>query len=210
LAKFRLRSENTATKKKNAARNDKLQELEEGYVRNSPTSPLHTNLCALRKKLKLQKNEMAQLMEVALRTYYAYEQGLRPIPSTKLIRLAVVSGVDLNELLLGRSAPTDLQAVRCAVDDLMLIIKFLGTEYPEMDEPTRTKVARVAVSTDWQGWSRMHPSIIRDAVRMVTRYRFHPEDMPAPPYWEDFGESREQYEAAMEAWQSKTDEDFDD
>jgi hypothetical protein len=115
-----------------------------------------------------------------------------------LIRLAIVSGAYLNELLLGRSAPTDLQAVRCAVDDLMLIIKFLGTEYPEMDEPTRTEVARFAVSTDWQGTSRMHPSVIRDAVRMVTRYRFHPEDIPAPPFWEDYAGKKDQYEAAME------------
>lgn len=210
MAKFRLQSENTATKKKIAARNDKLQELEEGYVRNSQTSPLHTNLQALRQKLKLQKNEMAQLMDVTPRTYYAYEQGLRPIPSTTLIRLAVVSGADLNELLLGRSAPTDLQEVRCAVDDLILIIKFLRTEYPEMDEPTRTEVARVAVSTDWQGMSRMHPSVIRDAVKMVTRYRFHPEDIPAPPCWEDYGEKQNRYEQAMKAWQAMIDEDFNE
>lgn len=149
---------------------------------------------------------MAELMKVTSRTYYAYEQGVRPVPSDTLTRLAIVTGADMNEILLGHAAPTDLNTIRYAVDDLMLIVKFLSTEYPEMDIPTRMEVARFAVTTDWQGWSRMHPSIIRDAVRMVTRYRFHPEDIPAPPNWEDFAGRQGQYDTAMEEWQSEIDE----
>lgn len=210
MAKFKLKPEGSATRAVAEARLDRFRDLEEDSVRYAPTSPLHANLRALREKLKFKKNEMAELMEVTSRTYYAYEQGLRPIPSTTLIRLARITGADLNEILMGRPAPTDLQTIRCAIDDLMLIMKFLGVEYPEMDMRTRLEVSRLTVTTDWQGWSRMHPSIIRDAVRMVTRYRFHPEDIPAPPYWEDFGEKQEQYEAAMEAWQAKIDEDFVD
>ena len=184
MAKFKLKPESSATRAVAEARLDRFRDLEEDSVRSAPTSPLHANLRALREKLKFKKNEMAELMEVTSRTYYAYEQGLRPIPSTTLIRLARITGADLNEILMGRPAPTDLQTIRCAIDDLMLIMKFLGVEYPEMDMRTRLEVSRLTVTTDWQGWSRMHPSIIRDAVRMVTRYRFHPEDIPAPPYWE--------------------------
>jgi DNA-binding XRE family transcriptional regulator len=170
---------------------------------------VHTNVQALREKLGLQKNEMAELLEVTSRTYYAYERGLRPIPSTTLVKLAMVTGADLNQILLGRPARTNFETVRHAVDDLMSIRAYLVSEYPEMDEPTRTKVARLAVTTDWQGWSRMHPSVIRDAVRMVTRYRFHPEDIPAPPLWEDYGEKQDEYEEAVQAWQTKIDEDFE-
>jgi DNA-binding XRE family transcriptional regulator len=209
MSAFRLKSEKTATARMITAKLDKLSEFKEGYVRNAPTSPVHTNMQDLREKLKLQKNEMAELLEVAERTYYAYERGLRAIPSTTLIKLAMVTGVDLNEILLGHPAQGDFNTVRCAVDDLMLIRKYLSNEYPEMDEPTRTKVARLAVTTDWQGWSRMHPSVIRDAVRMVTRYRFHPEDIPAPPLWEDYGEKQDEYEEAIQAWQTKIDEDFE-
>lgn len=210
MTPFKLKPKISATIAMMEARRDKLRELEEGCVRNVPTSPLHTNLQALREKLNLKKNEMAELMDVTSRTYYAYEQGLRPIPSTTLIKLATATGADLNEILLGRSAPTDLQAVRCAVDDLMLIMKFLGVEYPEMDMQTRLEVSRFAVTTDWQGWSCMHPSIIRDAVRIVTRYRFHPEDLPPPPFWKDYGGEHNQYEEAMRAWQVKIGEDFND
>jgi transcriptional regulator with XRE-family HTH domain len=163
---------------------------------------------ALREKLGLQKNEMAELLGVTSRTYYAYERGLRPIPSTTLVKLAMVTGADLNEILLGRPARTNFETVRHAVDDLMSIRAYLVSEYPEMDEPTRTKVARFAVTTDWQGWSRMHPSVIRDAVRMVTCYRFHPEDIPAPPYWEEYEGRTDEYEEAMTEWQAKIDRDF--
>ncbi len=209
MSAFKLKPEKTATNAMIEARIDKLGDFEEGCIRNAATSALHLNLQALREKLGLQKNEMAELMKVTSRTYYAYEQGLRPIPSNTLTGLAVATGADMNQLLLGRPAPTDLNAVRSAVDDMMLIIKFLGTEYPDMDLQTRQEVSRFAVTTDWQGWSRMHPSVIRDAVRLVTRYRFHPEDIPAPPFWEDYGERQDEYEAAMEAWQNQLDEDFD-
>lgn len=206
MSAFRLKSKNTATNRMVTAKLDKLGDYREGYVRNAPSSPVHANVQALRERLKLQKNEMAELLEVTARTYYAYERGLRPIPSTTLVRLAMVTGADLNEVLLGHPAPTDFDAVRCAVDDLILIKKYLSNEYPEMDEQTRTKVARLAVTTDWQGWSRMHPSIIRDAVRMVTRYRFHPEDLREPPFWKDYGENSDLYEKAMEAWQAEVDQ----
>ncbi|MCG7572525.1 helix-turn-helix transcriptional regulator [Phaeobacter sp. CNT1-3] len=205
---FKLKPEKTATNAMIEARVNKLGEFEDGCVRNAPSSPLHVNLRTLREKLDLQKNEMAELIKVTPRTYYAYEQGLRPIPSGTLIRLAIVTGADMNQILLGRAAPTNLDTVRSAVDDMMLIIKFLATEYPDMDLQTRQEVSRFAVTTDWQGWSRMHPSVIRDAVRLVTRYRFHPEDIPPPPFHEDYGNDQEQWERDMAEWQRIVDEDL--
>lgn len=202
MSAFKLKPERTATNKMIEARIDKLRDFEDSCIRNAPTSPMFENLRALREKLDLQKNEMAELMKVTPRTYYAYEQGLRPIPSNTLIRLAIVTGADMNQILLGRTAPTDLKIVRNAVDDMTLVMKFLRIEYPSMDLQTQQDVSRVVVTTDWQGWSRLHPSVIRDAVKIVTRFRFHPEDIPAPPFWEDYVDKLDEYEEATRAWQN--------
>ncbi|MCR9086196.1 MAG: hypothetical protein NXH97_05570 [Rhodobacteraceae bacterium] len=73
-----------------------------------------------------------------------------------------------------------------------------------MDELTRLKVARFAVTNDWRPFytSLTHPHLIRDAVIMKTGYRFHPEDAPAPPRWEDFSDD-EIFELALEEWLSE-------
>jgi hypothetical protein len=56
----------------------------------------------------------------------------------------------------------------------------------------------------------MHPDIIRDFVKIVTRYKFHPEDLPAPPLHEDYGDDLEGWERDMAEWQRIVDEDFPD
>lgn len=183
-------------------------ELERMEIANAPDSPLHENLRKLRERMNLKKQEMAKIMEVTPRTYYTYEEGARSIPSNTLIKLAVRTGVDLNTLLLGRSGTTDRNLIQSAIADLVKITDFLKVAYPKMDGKTAMKVAKFSVTFDWQGWPRLHPDMIRDAVRMVTRYRFHPEDLPAPPFWEHYGEDQALYEENMAAWQAMVDEDF--
>ncbi|TQM93617.1 helix-turn-helix domain-containing protein [Roseinatronobacter monicus] len=183
-------------------------EVEQKDIENAPVSPLHENLRHLRMRMKLKKQEMADLLEITPRTYYTYEEGARPIPSTTLVRLAVRTGVDLNKLLLGRSASANPQLVQSAIDDMFHIMKYLTREYPKMDMTDKLEVARFSVSFDWQGWPRLHPDMIRDAVKMVTRYRFHPEDLPAPPDPEHYGEDTERYQEDEAIWQAMVDEDL--
>nr|WP_255569853.1 helix-turn-helix transcriptional regulator [Actibacterium sp. 188UL27-1] len=45
---------------------------------------VHKNLEAFRKRRKFKKSEMAKMMGVSARSYYMYETGKRPIPSSAL------------------------------------------------------------------------------------------------------------------------------
>ncbi|MEJ6389821.1 helix-turn-helix domain-containing protein [Gymnodinialimonas ulvae] len=199
------------TSEKEQARAEAEQEyeyhLEEMARRYAPSGAVHENLRQFRTVRSLKKQEVAALMEVTTRTYYDYEEGNRPIPSDALVRLAVLTGGDLNEILLGRPAETRPKTIEIAINDFCTILRFLAAEYSSMDMSTRAEVARFALTHDWQGMPRVHPEVIRDAVKMTTRYRFHPETIPAPPYWEDY-EDQAQYEADMAQWQREVDEDL--
>ena len=205
---YKLRARTADEWAKLEAEEQRRMDLEQMEITNAPDSPLHENLRKLRERLNLKKQEMAEIMDVTPRTYYAYEEGARSIPSNTLVKLAARTGVDLNTLLLGRSGTVDRNLVQSAIDDMVKIAGFLKKNYPDMDMSTAIKVARFSVTFDWQGWPRLHPEIIRDAVRMVARYRFHPEDLPAPPFWERYGEDQALYEENMAAWQAMVDEDF--
>lgn len=204
--KFRARSKDELLRQEAEEERDRARE--ESVRRNGADGAVHENLRNLRLRLKLNKQEMAELMEVTPRTYYGYERGQRTISSDVLVRLAVLTGVDMNEILLGRPARARPETIESAISDFCTVLRFLDTEYPDMDMNTRTKVARLVVTYDWDGALRIHPQVIRDAVKMVTRYRFHPEDLPAPPFWEDYGEDQDQYERDMAAWQRMVDEDL--
>jgi transcriptional regulator with XRE-family HTH domain len=181
--------------------------LEDRARRYPMNGAVHENLRRFRKSRKLQQEEIAALMEVTSRTYRDYEKGIRPIPSDALVRLAVLTGGDLNEMLLGRPAETRPDTAENAINDFHTILRFLKVEYPDMDMITCAEVARFALIHDWQGMPRVHPEVIRDAVRMKTRYRFHPEDIPAPPFWEDYGDDQKLFDEHMAEWQRQVDED---
>lgn len=166
----------------------------------SPDSPIEENLREFRRRQGLKKKDVAELMGVTSRTYYAYELGTRSIPSDALIKLATMTRVDLNQLLMGRPAEIDHQSVRSAIDDLMKIMKFLGENYPKMDMNTRLSVARHAVTSDTGDWPRMHPQMIEGSVKTITGYRFHRADIPSPPNPDHYGDNMEQYEKDDAAW----------
>lgn len=178
------------------------REREDEQMRFGPVGSVHTNLKQFRIRNGYKKQDLAQIMEITPRTYYAYEEGKRAIPSTALVKLAALTRCDLNEILLGRPAPSNQKSIQKSVDDLNATIEFLHAAYPKMDLATRLEVACFVVKSDWQNTMRMQPENIREAVRVVTRYRFHPEELHAPPHWEDFDKQQETYEGAMAEWES--------
>lgn len=166
----------------------------------SPDSPLAENLREFRRREGLNKKDVAELMGVTPRTYYAYELGTRSVPSDALIKLATMTRVDLNLLLMGRATETDHQSVRDAIDDMMKVMKLLGDDYPEMNMITRLSVARHAVTSDTGDWPRMHPEMIKASVHIVTGFQFNREDVPSPPNPDHYGDDMKQYEKDDADW----------
>ena len=172
----------------------------------SPRRGANENLRAFRMRHKLKMKDAASMMEVTARTYSDYEKGIRPIPSHALIKFAILTGGDLNEILLGRPSITKPEGFGKVVDEFLSILSFLNFKYPDMSMNVRIEVARCIFKTDWRGMPHTHPEVIRDAVRITTRYQFHPEDIPAPPFWENYDDLKK-YADDTAAWQKMVDED---
>ncbi|TQM94941.1 helix-turn-helix domain-containing protein [Roseinatronobacter monicus] len=166
----------------------------------SPRRGANENLRAFRMRHKLKMKDAASMMEVTARTYSDYEKGIRPVPSHALVKFAILTGGDLNEILLGRASSTKPEAFGKIVDEFFSIMGFLNLKYPDMSMNTRIEVARFIFKTDWRGMPHTHPEVIRDAVRITTRYQFHPEDIPAPPHWENYDDLK-LYSEDTAAWQ---------
>lgn len=176
-------------------------------IENAPVSPVHENLRNLRRRMGFNRQEIAELMGITPKSYYNYEQGKRSIPSHTLVRLASSTGADMNTLLMGRAAETDLKVVRTAIDEMFKIMGTLINKYPKMPMDVRFEVARFSVTHDWGNWPRMHIEMIREAVKMVTRFKYHPEDLPPPPQWEAFDGNQMAYRQALAEWEQMADED---
>ena len=181
---------------------------EEMQRRFASEGAIHDNLRNYRVRLGFTKQQMAEILEVTPRTYYAYEQGHRAVPTPAIAHLAILTRGDLNEIILGRPAPRSGKAAQVAIDEAIVVLKFLAVKYPDMSMEDRYKVVRLHALEDLGGLPRMHPDIIRDFVKIVTRYKFHPEDLPAPPFHEDYGDDHEGWERDMAEWQRIVDEDL--
>ncbi|WP_299592280.1 helix-turn-helix transcriptional regulator [uncultured Tateyamaria sp.] len=181
---------------------------EEMHRRFAPEGTIHDNLRNYRVRLGFTKQQMAEILEVTPRTYYAYEEGHRAVPTPAIAHLAILTGGDLNEIILGRPAPRSGKAARVVIDEAIVVLKFLAVKYPDMSLEDRYKVIRLHALDDLDSFPRMHPDIIRDFVKIVTRYKFHPEDLPAPPFHEDYGDDHDGWERDMAEWQRMVDEDF--
>lgn len=181
------------------------QRVEERY---GPDAPVHDNLLRFRIRERLKKRQIAELMGVTTRTYYAYEKGTRSIPSDALVKLATQTRADLNEILMGRPESNQAQVMRSGLEDMKILDGLLQSNYPELDEKDRHKVTRRIVTTDWGNLPRMHPEVIRRAVAQTTMYRSEPLELPAPPLFEDFGGRQEDYEQALKGWYQLVDDNF--
>lgn len=183
-------------------------ERQDDEIRHGQLGSVHENLRRFRIRKGFNKQSMAEIMDVTPRAYYSYEKGNRAIPSTALVKLAVFTRCDLNEILMGRLAPSNDQTKMAAINDLKTTIEYLEQIYPKMSLETRLEVACFVVKHDWLGAKRMTPGNIRDAVIIVTRYRFHPEELEAPPYWEDYGDRQDLYDEAFAEWERIVEEDI--
>lgn len=177
-------------------------------MRFAPEGAIHDNLGKYRVQLGFTKQQMAEILEVTPRTYYAYEEGHRAVPTPAIAQLAILTGGDLNEIILGRPAPRSTKGAQVAIDEAIVVLKFLAVKYPSMSTEDRYKVVRLHALAELDGLPRMHPDIIRDFVKIVTRYKFHSEDLHAPPFHEDYGDDHEGWERDMADWQRIVAEDF--
>jgi transcriptional regulator with XRE-family HTH domain len=180
---------------------EKRLALEDAQRRNAPSRPLHENLKALRAKFDLSQHEAAEIMGISERAYRTYEKGIRPVPSDALLNFATATGVDLNEMMLGRSLRPDSDLLEKFYSEIKTVRNVLSETYPKMDDATQLKIAQFAVTHDWRPFyhSLTDPELIRDAVIITTDYRFHPDEASAPPFWEEFSDS-EAYEDAFKEW----------
>jgi len=163
------------------------------------------NLKRFRLRRKYKKQDMARFMKVAARTYYAYEEGQRAIPSDALVNLCDATDADLHLLLTGRRAYEDYQVVRAAMADAKLISDMLQNDYPDLDLSFHAKIANYVLTTNWGDLPRMHPDVIKDAVYEFTRFRYFPEHLPSPPWFEEYDGDRDRYERDVKAWQAAID-----
>lgn len=133
---------------------------------------------------------MAEMMGVSAHSYYMYETGKRAIPSSALAQLEAFAGADLNEVILGGSKAPQDDRIKFIVDEAIKALCFLSENYEDM--PVLTKRQVVDEMFRWQrDGVRATPGDIADAVKMVTRYKYHHEDPPAPPFWEDYGDDQD-------------------
>lgn len=63
---------------------------------------VYPNIEAERARMGISKGEMAEKLGVTTKTYYNWQKGINPVPSTVLIKLSDMSGAKI-DFLLGRS-----------------------------------------------------------------------------------------------------------
>ncbi|MEL6683299.1 MAG: helix-turn-helix transcriptional regulator [Pseudomonadota bacterium] len=181
-------------------------ETEEELQRALSVKP-HVNLQKFRISRGLKKSEMAQMMGVSAKSYYLYEVGKRAIPSNALVRLEAFTGADLNEVLLGAPKTPTHERTQYIVDEAIKALCFLGHEHPDM--PMQTKRLVVDEMFRWlRDMEKAKPSDVVEAVKLVTRYKYNQEKLPAPPFWEDYGGDQEAFDRDMAVWEKMVEEDL--
>ncbi|MCR9086197.1 MAG: helix-turn-helix transcriptional regulator [Rhodobacteraceae bacterium] len=104
---FKFKSFTKAERTAREAYNAKLLARQDAEIRNAPTKPLHKNLRRFLLAIGLSQREAADRMGKTERAYRSYEKGLRAVPSGALVSLALATGADLNEIMLGRQTTTE-------------------------------------------------------------------------------------------------------
>ena len=182
-------------------------QFEQDALQQALSTKPHLNLQRFRVSRKFKKAEMAQMMGVSAKSYYLYETGKRAIPSTALVQLEAFTGADLNEVMLGAPKAPKHDRTQHIVDEAIKALCFLGREYPDM--PIQTKRRVVDEMFRWlRDLEKASPNDIIEAVKIVTRYKYHHEDLPAPPFHENYGEDQEAFDRDMAEWERIFEEDF--
>lgn len=164
----------------------------------------HANLERFRKKRGFTKTEMAEMMDITPRSYYAYESGKRSIPTEALVRLNMYTGVDLNEILTGRPSSEGYERV---VSTTIWMLRVLLTDYKGIPLSRQEKIINETIGYAQERGLTIDKRLVDDMVASEMVYKFHPENIPAPPDAEAYGEDQyEQYKRDEEAWQKHVDE----
>lgn len=204
---YKLQPDDRSPEQQHADEQAEMQAMiDEQTLAEALSVRVHENLEAFRKKRKYKKSDMAEMMGVSTRSYYMYETGKRPIPSSALVQLEAFTGADLNEVLLGGSKAPKHDEIKFVVDEAIKALCFLGYNYKDMPMTTKREVIDKMFMWQRKG-ERARPDDIVEAVKSVTRYKYHQEDLPAPPFWEDYGADQDAYERDMAAWDKMIAED---
>ncbi|MFY1707163.1 helix-turn-helix domain-containing protein [Tritonibacter scottomollicae] len=164
----------------------------------------HANLERFRKKRCFTKTEMAEMMNVTPRSYYAYESGKRSIPTEALVRLNMYTGVDLNEILTGRPSSLGYERV---VSATIWMLRVLLTDYKGIPLSRQEKIINETISYAQERGLTIDKRLVDEVVASKMVYKFHPENIPAPPDARAYGADQyEQYKRDEEAWQKHVDE----
>lgn len=182
-------------------------QFEQDALQQALSTKPHINLQKFRVSRKFKKSEMAQMMGVSAKSYYLYETGKRAIPSTALVQLEAFTGADLNEVMLGAPKIPKHDRTKHIVDEAIKALCFLGREYKDM--PMQTKRLVVDEVFRWlRDMEKASPNDIIEAVKTVTRHKYHQENLPAPPFWEDYGDDEEAFHCDMAEWEKMVEEDL--
>lgn len=207
MTTFRLPDDPRTPEERDADEQAEFQQmLDDQTLAEALSVKVHKNLEAFRKKKNFKKSEMAEIMGVSARSYYMYETGKRPIPSSALVQLEAFTGADLNEVLLGGSKAPKHDEIKFVVDEAIKALCFLGYNYKDM--PMATKRDVIDKMFQWQRrGERARPDDIVEAVKSVTRYKYHQDELPAPPFREDYGDDQEGYDHDIAEWEKIAAED---
>lgn len=171
------------------------------HILYGPKKPLHENLRNYRVRKSLKKYQAAKLMGVTPRTYYSYETGRSSIPLEAIVELATYTGGNLNEVILGRTGTDEDEIVNGVFEDTRRILTYLAETYPKMEKDVKDKVASNLIAAKRSVFPRTDPDTIKAEVIALTGYRFHPGDLPAPPYMPDFVGNETGFDEAMKDWE---------
>ncbi|WP_282158840.1 helix-turn-helix domain-containing protein [Shimia thalassica] len=197
MAKFKFRF----VEEDKTSRDIEYLDSEVMHLLYGPKRPLHENLRNYRIRLSLKKYQAAKLMGVTPRTYYSYETGKSPIPLEAIVELATYTGGNLNEVILGRTGTDEDEIVQSVFEDTRHILTYLSETYPKMERDVKDKIASNLIAAKRSVFPRTDPETIKAEVVVTTGYRFHPEDLPAPPYWPNFIGNEMGFDEAMNDWE---------
>lgn len=168
-----------------------------------PEEP-HINLGRFRRRRGFKKTEMAEMMDVTPRSYYAYESGKRPIPTEALVRLNMHTGADLNEILTGR--PSSQMHDRI-VSETISVLRVLMATYEGLPLHRAEKIIRETIRYAHGENQIIDKRLIDEMVAVEMRHKYHPENIPAPPFHEAYGEDQqEQFKRDEAEWHKSVEE----
>jgi transcriptional regulator with XRE-family HTH domain len=167
----------------------------------------HVNLARFRRERGFKKTEMAEMMGVTSRSYYSYESGNRPIPTEALIRLHLYTGVDLNEILLGKCGGLRDGKVDKIVSETFRLLRLLMLTYEGLPWGKAEKITRNTIVYALENSLKIDKRLADEMVGVEMVYKYHSEYIPIPPDPEGYSDELfEKYKADWLEWDRRVEE----